>query len=147
MGAEQRRMRRRERRQKIHEVWAATFADLDPADEAARAARVRELCPCEHAWSVPLWQIVFEACADPSPLVRMEALHVIEDSYALGLPNARGMGLLCAARDDPAPEVRRFAKEAVRLLPEARKHRRRDQKRCTRETAPDTDEAEGRWRA
>jgi hypothetical protein len=142
MGAEPQRLRRRERRQKIREIWEATFADLDPADEAVRAARVRELCPCEHAWSVPLWQIVFEACADPSPLVRLEALHVIEDAYALGLPDARGMTLLCAARSDPAPEVRRFAARAVRLLPEARKQRRRARARRTWETAPATDEAE-----
>lgn len=101
----------------MREVWEQTFGDLDPANDALRAVRVRELCPCEHRWSVPLWDIIFAACEDPSPLVRKEALHVIEDAAAHGFPDSRGMGLLCAARHDPDSGVRGFADEALRLLP------------------------------
>jgi hypothetical protein len=124
------RMRRRERKQRVRDVWEQTFGDLDPTNDAMRADRVRELCPCEHRWSVPLWDIIFAACQDTSPIVRQEALHVIEDSAAHGFPDSRGMGLLCAARNDPDPGVRRFAEEALRLLPrikqiEKSRHRRR----------------------
>lgn len=124
------RMKRRERKQRVREVWEQTFGDLDPANDALRAIRVRELCPCEHRWTLPLWDIIFAACQDPSPLVREEALHVIEDSAAHGFPDSRGMGLLAAARSDPDPGVRRFAEDALRLLPrfkqmEKERHRRR----------------------
>jgi hypothetical protein len=133
-------MKRREVKQRIREVWQETFAGLDPADEAARATRVRELCPCEHAWSVPLWDVIFAACEDPSPLVRLEALHVIEDAYTLGIPHARGLGLIFAARQDPAPEVRRFAEEIVRLLPRLREVRNQRRNRRNRVTREDTDD-------
>jgi hypothetical protein len=69
--------------------------------------------------------IVFAACKDPSPLVRLQALHVIEDNDALSLPVARGMALICEARRDQAPEVRRFAEEAVCLLPKLREVRKK----------------------
>jgi hypothetical protein len=127
MAVEPMKMRRRERKQRIREVWQQTFADLDPANDAARADRVRELCPCEHRWDVPLWDIILAACDDPSPIVRMEALHVIEDAASFGFPDSRGMGLLCAARRDPDARVRRFAEEAVRLLPRLRQIRKKRQ--------------------
>jgi hypothetical protein len=124
------RMRRRERKQRIREVWEQTFGDLDPAADGLRADRVRGLCPCEHRWSVPLWDIIFAACHDPSPIVRYEALHVIEDSAGHGFPDSRGMGLLAAARSDPDPGVRRFAEEALRLLPRIKQiHKERDRQR------------------
>jgi hypothetical protein len=124
MGIETPKLRKRERKQRVREVWQQTFGDLDPADEAARADRVRELCPCEHGWSVPLWDIIFAACEDPSPIVRCEALHVIEDAAELGFPTSHGMRLLCGARKDPDPGVRRFAEEALRLLPRFRQMRK-----------------------
>jgi hypothetical protein len=124
MGLAKSRIKRREVKQRVREVGCETFADLDPADEAGRAARVRDLCPCEHKWDVPLWDIIFAACEDPSPLVRVEALHVIEDAHTRGFPTAHGMRLLFAARDDPAPEVRRFVAEVIRLLPKLRQVRR-----------------------
>src|SRR4051794_27366537 len=117
MATETPRMRRRERKQRVREVWEKTFGDLDPADAARRADRVRELCPCEQRWSVPLWEIIFAACQDPSPEVRYEALHVIEDAAGHGFPDSRGLGQLAAARSDPDPGVRRFAQRALRLLP------------------------------
>src|SRR5437016_128666 len=111
MRARRPRLRRREIKLRVRETWKETFGDLDPTDDTSRATRIGDLCPCEYPWDVPLWDIIFAACADPSPLVRLEALHVIEDSYALDLPLARGWKLLCAARNDPAPEIRRFAKD------------------------------------
>src|SRR5439155_19047594 len=97
--------------------------------DAQRADRVRELCPCEHRWSVPLWEIIFAACHDPSPIVRKEALHVIEDSAAHGFPDSRGLGLLAAARSDPDLGVRHFAEEALRLLPRIKQiHKDRDRR-------------------
>jgi hypothetical protein len=130
MSTQPPRMKRRERKQRVREVWEQTFGDLDPAKDALRAIRVGELCPCEHRWTLPLWEIIFAACQDPSPLVRQEALHVIEDAEGHGFPDSRGMGLLAAARSDPDPGVRRFAEEALRLLPrikqmEKERHRRR----------------------
>jgi hypothetical protein len=119
------KLRRRERKRRVREVWKQTFGDLDPANDAARADRVRSLCPCEYRWSVPLWEIIFAACEDPSPIVRAEALHVIEDSASHGFPDSRGMGRLCAARKDPDAGVRRFAEEALRLLPHLREMRKR----------------------
>jgi hypothetical protein len=139
-------MRRRERKQRVREVWQQTFGDLDPADDARRADRVRALCPCEHRWSVPLWEIIFAACEDPSPIVRYEALHVIEDSAAHGFPDSRGMGLLAAARRDPDPGVRRFAEEALRLLPRFKQiHKERDWRRvrCAPWAEDDGDEPGG----
>jgi hypothetical protein len=142
MGATKTRLKRREVKAKVRAVWSETFADLDPADEARRAARVRELCPCEHAWEVPLWDIIFAACEDPSPLVRLEALHVIEDAHTRGFPTAHGMRLLFAARDDPAPEVRRFVAEVVRLLPKLRQVRQQRSAPRTRRTALEGDDEE-----
>ena len=106
-------MKRREQKARIREIWQQTFADIDADDEAARAARVRDLCPCEFTWSVPLWDIIFAACEDPSPLVRVEALHVIQDAHEHGVSTAGGMALLHAARRDSAPQVRRFAADVL----------------------------------
>src|SRR5438094_2409763 len=125
MSMERSKLKRRERKRRVREVWEQTFGDLDPAADAARADRVRSLCPCEYRWSVPLWEIIFAACADPSPIVRVEALHVIEDSASHGFPDSRGMGLLAAARKDPDSGVRHFAEEALRLLPHPREMRKR----------------------
>jgi len=133
MSVETPRPKRRERKQRVREVWEQAFAGLDPANDAARADRVRELCPCEHRWSVPLWEIIFAACEDPSPIVRREALHVIEDSASHGFPDSRGMGRLSAARKDPDPGVRRFAEEALRLLPRLREIRKRRDRRPARQ--------------
>jgi hypothetical protein len=91
-----------------------------------------ELCPCEHRWSGRLWGISFAACKDPNPLVRTEALHVIEDAAAHGFPDSRGMGLLCAARRDPDPGVRGFAEEALRLLPRLRPMKKAERARRVR---------------
>jgi hypothetical protein len=130
MGASKTRLKRREVKAKVRAVWGETFAGLAPGDEAQRAARVRDLCPCEHTWEVPLWDIIFAACEDPSPLVRLEALHVIEDAHTRGFPTAHGMRLLFAAIDDPAPEVRRFVADVTRRLPKLRQARQQRPRRA-----------------
>jgi hypothetical protein len=132
MGIPRAKLRRREQKRRVREVWERTFGDLGPEDEAARADRVRGLCPCEHPWSVPLWEIIFAACEDPSPIVRYEALHVIEDAAELGFPTAHGMRLLCAARNDPDPGIRRFAEHALRLLPRLKRMRKQERQRRAR---------------
>ena len=118
-------MKRREQKTKVREIWHATFGDLDPEDEWARAGRVRSLCPCEYSWTVPLWDIIFAACEDPSPLVRAEALHVIQDAHEHGFATAGGMALLYAARRDTAPEVRRFANDVLKPRPKRPQPRNR----------------------
>jgi hypothetical protein len=107
------------------------FADIDPDDEMARAGRVRDLCPCEFKWSVPLWDIIFAACEDPSPLVRVEALHVIQDAHERNFSTAGGVALLYAARRDPAPEVRHFVNDVLQQRPvlQHRRNRERDRRR------------------
>src|SRR5262249_3870697 len=107
-------LRKRELKQRVREVRQETFGDIAPDEEAMRAARLRELCPCEHQWSIPLWDLIFEACADPSPLGRMEAVHVLQDSRELGILPPRGLKYLYAARRDASPQVRRYAEDLIR---------------------------------
>jgi hypothetical protein len=61
-----------------------------------------------------LWDIISEAYADPSPLVRREALHVIEDAWDHGVDTRRAMRLLYAGQADPDPSVAAYARELVR---------------------------------
>jgi len=128
-------MKRREEKAKVRKIWQQTFADLDSDDEAARAARVRDLCPCEFTWSVPLWDIIFAACEDPSPLVRVEALHVIQDAHEHGVSTAGGMALLYAARRDPAPEVRRFVNDVLSRRAQVNQRRNRMRERIMQRIA------------
>lgn len=109
-------MRRRERKALVQKIVQEAFAGMDANNDAARAEAVRSLCPCREPWGISLWDFIFAACQDPSPLVRMEALHVIEDAINLSVPNARGRWLIWKATRDTDPEVRRFAKEKVKVL-------------------------------
>jgi hypothetical protein len=107
-------MTKRERQLQVQQVLQKAFAGIDPNDAAARAEAVRNLCPCRgEPWSVSLWEFIFAACQDPSSDVRMEALHVIEDSTSQSVPNAHGRRFLLQATKDPDAEVRRFAEEVV----------------------------------
>ena len=107
-------MTRRERKLQIQQVLQKEFAGVDPNDEAAWAEAIRNLCPCRgEPWSVSLWEFIFAACRDPSPDVRMEALHVIEDSLSHSVPNAHGRRFLIQATKDPDSMVRHFAEEVV----------------------------------
>lgn len=132
MGTTRPKMRKREIRRRAREIWQQATCDLGPEEDALRAARVRNLCPCEFAWPVPLWSVIQAACADPSPLVRMEALHVIEDADTLGFSDSRGLGPLHeAAQNDPDAGVRRWAKDVLRVAPGLRKLKNeRTRKHC-----------------
>jgi hypothetical protein len=111
------RLRRRETKQRVRAVYQRFFGDLRPEEDALRAIRVRNLCPCEFSWDeVCLWRIIYDACDDPSPLVRQEALHVIVDAWERGMPFGRGMRYVLRAQNDPFPEVRRYAGELVRMV-------------------------------
>ena len=136
------RIRRREQKERVRAIWQQTFGDLDPQQDGLRATRMRDLCPCEHVWEaeVPLWDIIFAACEDPSPLVRMEALHVIEDAWAHGVPTRHGMRLIyAAARKDPDEAVRRRARDLIENAIPGQRQRHR-LKRLRRAAARRTDE-------
>ena len=111
------RLRRRALKQRVREIQEELFCDLDPENTFQRAGRVRALCPCEYPWEVLLWDIIFAACQDPSPLVRFQALHVIEDSYISQMTHPRGMRLLYAALRDPDESVRNYAADVIRNQP------------------------------
>jgi hypothetical protein len=135
-------MARRQQKQKIRAIREELFGNLDPTDDMTRAARVRSLCPCEHIWTVPLWDIIFAACEDPSPLVREEALHVIEDAHLHGFSTAGGMGLLHAARRDPAPEVRTFVHSTLKQWPKLQRHKNRARDRLIQRALQNDDKVE-----
>ncbi|MBI3831383.1 MAG: hypothetical protein HY291_17830 [Planctomycetes bacterium] len=120
-------MSKRATKTRVREIWRRMFEDIPEDDGALQAARVRTLCPCQSEWEVPLWDIVFAACQDPCHLVRIEALHVIEDAFTGGhLKNRQGMHLLFKARNDPHPEVRRFVEDTLSVQPKLVALRRRE---------------------
>lgn len=131
------------------EIFQGPAAD----DDTVRAVRVRALCPCQYEWTVSLWKIVFDACQDDSPLVRAEALHVIEDAESKGFDVGRGKRIFFAALNDPAPEVRRFVADVLRFREEARKRgqppnarklsRTREKQRWTGAARDDLDKVRG----
>jgi hypothetical protein len=125
------RLRRRETKQRVRTLYQRFFGDLRPEDDALRAIRVRDLCPCEFPWDeVSLWQIIYEACDDPSPLVRKEALHVIVDAWERGMSVGRGMRHVLRAQRDPFPDVRDYARELVHdSIPRQRALRKKEQAR------------------
>jgi hypothetical protein len=60
------------------------LGELQSADAGTRAAAVRELCPCRTAWDVPVQRYVAEMMNDPSPSVRHEAHHVLDEDSGWG---------------------------------------------------------------
>lgn len=129
-------MSKRAEKAKIREIWRATFEHVADDDEAMRAACVRSLCPCQCAWEVPLWDIILAACQDASHLVRLEALHVIEDAITGDhVKDTRGLRQLYAARNDPHPDVRRFVNEVLRLKPKLMAMRNQVQRKRMRRRA------------
>ena len=114
-------MTRRERKALAQKVFDEAFDDIDINDDVARALAVRSLCPCRgEQWRENLWGFIFAMCDDPSPLVRVEALHVIEDAIAHSAPNAHGKWFLWRATKDEDPLVRRFAKGHLKRIPNKR---------------------------
>jgi hypothetical protein len=102
------------------ERLAAILTDLDAEDERRRADAVRALCPCQADWPRSIWEHIYAACEDSSPVVRMEALHVLEDTPRP--PDPRVMRALRHARGDPDPRV---ADAAARYLNERKTSNRR----------------------
>ena len=85
-------MSRRERTLEAVQSLQETFESIDRNDDGARAQAIRNLCPCRgEQRSAELWEVIFVACEEPSYEVRLEALHVIEDSTAHALPNTHGL--------------------------------------------------------
>ena len=109
-------MTKQERKLQVEQILQEAFDGIDPNDDTARAEAVRNLCPCRGEWSVSLWEFIFATCKDPSPAVRKEALHVIEDAISSSVPNAHGRRFLWQATKDPDPEVRSFAEEHIKKL-------------------------------
>jgi hypothetical protein len=60
------------------------LCELASPDAGTRAAAVRELCPCRTAWDVPVQRYVAAMMDDPSPSVRHEAHHVLDEDSGWG---------------------------------------------------------------
>ncbi len=60
------------------------LCDLQSPDAGTRAEAVRTLCPCRTAWDVPVQRYVVEMMNDPSPSVRHEAHHVLDEDSGWG---------------------------------------------------------------
>ena len=60
------------------------LCELDSPDAGTRAAAVRQLCPCRTAWDVPVQRYVAAMMDDPSPSVRHEAHHVLDEDSGWG---------------------------------------------------------------
>ena len=85
-------MSRRERPLKAVQILQETLRASTPTNDGARAQAIRDLCPCRgEQRSVELWEVILVAYEDPSSEVRLEALHVIEDSTAHAFPNTHGL--------------------------------------------------------
>ena len=107
----------RQRRERLGELLMQASSD----DERERARAVRSLCPCRGPWPDTIWQHIAAACEDPSPLVRLEALHVLQDTH--GVPHPSAFRLLRAASSDPDPRVATAAAAHLRQL-HLREHRK-----------------------
>jgi hypothetical protein len=60
------------------------LCDMQSPDAGTRAAAVRSLCPCRTAWDVPVQRYVADMMNDPSPSVRHEAHHVLDEDSGWG---------------------------------------------------------------
>lgn len=58
--------------------------ELQSPDAGTRAEAVRMLCPCRTQWDVPVQRYVVEMMDDPSPTVRHEAHHVLDEDSGWG---------------------------------------------------------------
>ena len=85
-------MSRRERPLQAVQILQETLRASTPTNDGARAQAIRDLCPLSRrAAERELWEVILVAYEDPSSEVRLEALHVIEDSTAHALPNTHGL--------------------------------------------------------
>lgn len=104
------RSRVRQRRECLGELLTQAASP----DERERARAVRSLCPCRGPWPDSIWQQIAAACEDSSPLVRLQALHVLEDTH--GAPHPNSYRLLRAASSDPDARVASAAAGHLRQL-------------------------------
>ena len=88
------------------------LTEVASEDERERARAVRALCPCRGPWPDSIWRHVAAACEDASPLVRLQALHVLEDTD--GTPHPNAYRLLRQACQDPDARVARAAANYLR---------------------------------
>jgi len=102
------RAQSQERKQRLEQL----LAEVGSPDERSRAQAVRSLCPCRGPWPDSVWQHIAAACQDPSPIVRLQALHVLEDTH--GRPHPNAYRLLRKACQDPDPRVARSAADYIR---------------------------------
>jgi hypothetical protein len=81
---------------------------LESPDAGTRAAAVRELCPCRTAFDVPVQRYIAAMQDDPSPTVRHEVHHVLDEDSGWGrrLQQRRVKAAIEATEandDDPGP--------------------------------------------
>jgi len=60
------------------------LCDLESPDAGTRAEAVRLLCPCRTAFDVPVQRYVAAMQEDPSPTVRHEVHHVLDEDSRWG---------------------------------------------------------------
>jgi hypothetical protein len=60
------------------------LCDLQSSDAGTRAEAVRHLCPCRTAWDVPVQRYIAAMRDDPSPTVRHEVHHVLDEDSDWG---------------------------------------------------------------
>jgi hypothetical protein len=58
--------------------------ELQSPCEGTRAEAVRLLCPCRSAWDVPVQRYLAAMMEDPSPTVRHEVHHVLDEDSGWG---------------------------------------------------------------
>lgn len=65
-------------------VLQQILCDLESPDAGTRAEAVRQLCPCRTAFDVPVQRYVAAMQDDPSPSVRHEVHHVLDEDSGWG---------------------------------------------------------------
>lgn len=83
-------------------VLQRILCDLESSDAGTRAEAVRQLCPCRTAFDVPVQRYVAAMQDDPSPTVRHEVHHVLDEDSGWGrrLEQRRAI----AALEEDAPD-------------------------------------------
>jgi hypothetical protein len=87
-------------------VLQGILCDLESPDAGTRAAAVRQLCPCRTAFDVPVQRYVAAMRDDPSPTVRHEVHHVLDEDSGWGrrLEQRRAKAALaCDVEEDGSP--------------------------------------------
>jgi hypothetical protein len=81
MATKQRRKRASGPAPELSEELKRILCELESPDDGARAAAVRQLCPCRGAnWGVPVFSRVLALRDDPSPVVRHAVQHDLSEN-------------------------------------------------------------------